>query len=73
MYKELNKIVLKAVQFMLNTVMVDPYTFASGSKASEIPRTLNNPIVPIKSKQPLQPSLPSDSPSDSHLPSSESS
>ena len=66
---------------MLNTNIVDPYiynaihflSYKSGSKGSEIPRNSNNPIVPIKSKQTLQPSLSSDSPSDSHLPSSESS
>ena len=58
---------------MLNTIMVDPYTFSFCSKGSEIPRTSNNRIVPIKSKQSLQPSLSSDLPSDSHLPSSESS
>ena len=54
---------------MLNTIIIDRYIF----KGSEIRRNSNNPIVPIKSKQSLQPSLSSDSPSDSHLPSSESS
>ena len=55
---------------MLNTIIVDPYiynaihflSYKSGSKGSEIPRNLNNPIVPIKSKQSLKPSLSSDSP-----------
>ena len=47
---------------MLNTIIVDPYK--SVSKGSEIPRNSNNLIVPIKSKQSLQPSLSSDSSSD---------
>ena len=66
---------------MLNTIIVDRYiynvihflSYKSGSKGSEIRRNSNNPIVPIVSKQSLQPSLSSDSPSDSNLSSSESS
>ena len=67
---------------MLNAIIIDRYIYnvihflsynKSGSKGSEIRSNSNNPIVPIKSKQSLQPSLSLDSPSDSHLPSSESS